>query len=192
MNTINRKRTYSYSTLITFLIYFVTIPLTYAEESGYRLNPGDELEISVWGDKALERQVVVLPDGNITFPLAGRLKVQDLTSTEVEQQLAKRLEKYVPDPLVTVTIKSPSGHRIYLVGKVQTPGAFTMPGPMTVLQALSLGGGLDKFADVDHILIIRKTNGVDEYLKFNYSEVASGKDLKANIVLQAGDVILVP
>ncbi len=174
------------------LACLVSASWVHGEEGAYLLNPGDSLEISVWGDEALNREAVVLPDGNITFPLAGRLKVQNLTSTEVEQLLAERLEKYVPDPVVTVTVTAPSGFRIYLIGKVKTPGAYMMSGPMNVMQALSLGGGLDKFADAGQILIIRQTKGNDLPFKFNYNEVASGKNLEANIVLQAGDIVVVP
>ena len=192
MNSHRTNKAYSLSVLTLLLLWLITATWAYAEEGDYLLNPGDELEISVWGDDALHREAVVLPDGSITFPLAGRLKVENRTSTQVEKLLVKRLTPYVPEPLVTVTIKSPSGHRIYLVGKVETPGAYMMTGPMNVLQALSLGGGMDKFADVAHILIIRKTKGQDQYLKFNYNDVASGKNLEANIVLQAGDVIVVP
>jgi polysaccharide export outer membrane protein len=169
------------------------IPMSYANEVGvYQLNPGDELEIAVWGDDDLQRKVVVLPDGSITFPLIGRLNVRRLTSTEVEKELANRLEHYVPEPQVTVTIISPSGHRIYLVGKVQTPGAYMMSSPMSVIQALSFGGSFGKFADTKNILIIRKDNNQEQYFKFNYSKVASGKSLESNIILQPGDVIVVP
>jgi polysaccharide export outer membrane protein len=163
-----------------------------AAEDPYRLNPGDTLEVSVWGDAALNRQVVVLPDGSITFPLAGKLTVQSLTTTEVEHLLVGRLEKYIPEPVVTVTVTEAGGHRVYLVGKVKAPGVYVMPGPMNVMQALSLGGGLDKFADEDKILIIRQHGGSVRSFRFDYDDVASGKHLEANIVLQAGDVVVVP
>lgn len=192
MKSIFTKITYPFPVLITALVCLVVASWAHGDEGAYLLNPGDELEISVWGDEALHRQVVVLPDGSITFPLAGRLKVKNLTSTAVERLLVGHLEKYVPDPVVTVTVTAPTGHRIYLVGKVKAPGAYTMSGPMNVMQALSLGGGLDKFADEDQILIIRQTGGNVQPLKFDYNEVASGKSLEANIVLQAGDIIVVP
>lgn len=183
---------YSLPVLMTALLCLAAAPWAHGGEGAYQLNTGDELDISVWGDEALHRQVVVLPDGSITFPLAGRLKVQNLTSTEVENLLVGRLEKYVPKPIVTVTVTETAGHRIYLVGKVKAPGAYTMFGSMNVMQALSLGGGLDKFADEDAILIIRQSGESVRSLKFDYNEVASGKSLEDNIVLQAGDVVVVP
>jgi polysaccharide export outer membrane protein len=158
----------------------------------YRLNPGDTLNISVWGEDKLKQDVHVLPDGSITFPLAGKVEVEGLDSTAVEAKLAARLEKYIPDPQVSVVITGTAGNLVYVQGKVLKPGTVPMSGVTTVLQALSLSGGLDKFADKDEIKVVRSKGGTQQILPVHYSDLMSGRDMSTNIQLQAGDTLVVP
>ncbi|MHC8411826.1 polysaccharide biosynthesis/export family protein [Pseudomonas sp. Hz4] len=158
----------------------------------YLLNPGDLLSVSVWGEDKLNKELRVLPDGSITFPLAGKVDVEGLDSTAAEQKIATKLEKFIPDPQVSVVITNPAGNLVYVQGKVVKPGTVPMSGLTTVLQALSLSGGLDKFADKDEIKVVRPNGDKQEILHVNYSELMSGDDMSTNFPLKAGDTLVVP
>lgn len=158
----------------------------------YSLNPGDGLTISVWGEDKLKQDVRVLPDGSITFPLAGKIDVEGLDSTAVEAKIAAKLEKFIPDPQVSVVITSTAGNVVYVQGKVLKPGTVPMSGTTTVLQALSLSGGLDKFADKGEIKVVRVTGTKQQILPVNYGKLMSGEDMSTNILLKAGDTLVVP
>jgi polysaccharide export outer membrane protein len=158
----------------------------------YTLQQGDTLEVSVWGEENLTRQLRVLPDGSVTFPLVGRLEVVGKSSTQVEQQLTKKLAEFIPDAEVTVVITNIEGNSIFILGKVVKPGEIVMPGPISVLQALSIAGGLDKFADRDEIKIIRGKGSNQKIMPVNYKGLIDGKDLSTNYQLKAGDTLLVP
>lgn len=158
----------------------------------YRLKPGDALRISVWGEEALDREVRVLPDGSITFPLVGLIQVSGFTLGEVTNQLVPALADYVPAPEVSVEVLEASGSRFYVVGKVRAPGAKPLDTPLTVVQALAVAGGLDTFADEDGILLLREAGSDDQtVMTVDYQDIARGI-LASNYRLQPGDVLLVP
>ena len=158
----------------------------------YQLHQGDKVLISVWREDTLQREVVVLPDGNITFPLIGRVEVAGLDTTEVARRITAKLKEYLPDPVVTVTISSIDGNRAYVIGKVIRPGSLIISGPTTVLQAISIAGGFDKFADESSIKVIRSKSGGQEIFSVRYKDIISGRDMSSNIQLKAGDTIVVP
>ena len=106
----------------------------------YLLNAGDILDISVWKEEALNKTVAVLPDGSLSFPLAGSLQAKGKSINELELALKKKLEEYITDPVVTVVVASVNGNTVHILGKVQTPGSFVMNQQLTVMQALSLAG----------------------------------------------------
>ena len=158
----------------------------------YRLHQGDKVLISVWREDTLQREVVVLPDGSVTFPLIGRVEVADLSAPEVEQSVTIKLKKYLPDPMVSVVIVGIDGNRAYVTGKVIHPGSLIINGPITVLQAISIVGGLDRFADESGIKVIRAKPEGQEILQVNYKDIISGKNISTNIQLKAGDTLVVP
>jgi polysaccharide export outer membrane protein len=158
----------------------------------YLLQPGDILEISVWKEPDLQREVLVHPDGRISFPLVGSIMAKGRTIQTVNSSIASRLEKYIPDPVVTVNLKQMSGNRIYVVGKVLKPGEFLTNRNVDVMQAIGMAGGLNPFAEGDEILILRRVNGVQQSIPFDYEKVVEGVDLTQNIVLKPGDVVVVP
>jgi polysaccharide export outer membrane protein len=176
--------------ILLLIIPFLIIFDVSAEE--YLLNPGDQLEISVWGEEALQKQVLVLPDGSISFPLIGVLSAAGSTAAQLQQTITKRLKVYIPEAEVTVSVSQPSGYRIYVIGKVTNPGAYQPSGPIDILQALSLAGGLDRFAVKDKIKVLRRSNGRQSAIPFNYDNVIEGKNLESNIILLRGDTVLVP
>lgn len=158
----------------------------------YKLRQGDLIQVSVWGEDKLQKESLVLPDGSITYPLAGRVEVVGLTSVEVEKSIAEKLKPYLPDPQVSVVIANISGYKAHVLGKVLKPGQVFMTGPMTVLDALSVAGGLDKFADRNGIKVLRNTPQGQKALPVNYDQLMRGENLQTNITLNPGDTILVP
>ncbi|MCP4128311.1 MAG: polysaccharide export protein [Gammaproteobacteria bacterium] len=158
----------------------------------YSLQPGDILEISVWKEPDLQREVLVRPDGGISFPLVGNIRAKNNSVQGVNKKLTSRLAKYIPDPVVTVSLKQMLGNRVYVVGKVLKPGEFLVNRNIDVMQALSMAGGLNPFAAGNEIKILRRVNGVQKSIPFRYDGVVDGKDLAQNIVLKPGDVVVVP
>ena len=178
--------------LFTACFMFSGSSLSAESNDGYKLNQGDVLQISVWGEETLQKEVRVLPDGSISFPLAGRVEVANATTPEVEKRITEKLKTYMPDPQVTVVISSIEGNRAYIIGKVLRPGAVLMTGPMTVMQAISQAGGLDRFADSNSIKVLRGPAGAQTVLLVNYDKLIEGQDLNSNVQLNTGDTILVP
>ena len=158
----------------------------------YQLHQGDKVLISVWREETLQKEVVVLPDGSVTFPLIGRVEVAGLSTPEVEQSITAKLKKYFPEPIVTVVIIGTDGNRAYITGKVMRPGPLIISGPTSVLQAISMAGGFDKFADESSIKVIRTKTDGQVILPVNYKDIISGKNITTNIQLQAGDTLVVP
>lgn len=161
-------------------------------DPAYRIGAEDGLEIAVWRDDTLKSTVVVRPDGGISFPLAGDFIVAGMTAAEVRDELVKRLNRFVPDPVVTVTVLRVASYRIYVLGRVNKPGDYAVGRTIDVLQALSLAGGMTPFADEDGIRIIRRIDGRSLAIPFQYSRVRKSNDMSQNIPLQSGDLLLVP
>lgn len=159
----------------------------------YRLNPGDVLQISVWNEDNLEREVLVRPDGGISFPLVGDVAAAARTITDVQEAIRTRLESYVPDAVVTVAVLSVSGNKVYVLGKVARPGEYIMNSKLDVMQALAVAGGVTSFAAENKIQILRRgPSGQQQAIGFRYAEVKDGKSLQTNIILKSGDVVVVP
>ncbi len=180
--------------ILMSLLCLISSGLVLASETSdiYRLRPGDTMMISVWREEALQRQVLVLPDGSITFPLIGRIVVSGLSTPDVERKMIQKLKEYYPDPIVTVVIVGIDGHRAFVTGKVMHPGALIVNGPISVLQAISLSGGFDRFADENGIKLVRTSDKGQEILNVNYKDIISGKNMDTNFLLQAGDTLVVP
>ena len=162
------------------------------DQSKYLLGPEDAIEISVWKEPDLTKQLVVRPDGKITYPLIGEVQASGRTVKQLQEEIAKRLEKYVTDAHVTVILLKAQNYKIYVTGKVNRPGEFVVGKPVNVLQAISMAGGLTPFASPGSIVILRTVHGKQEVMYFNYKEVAGGQFLEQNRTLMPGDVVVVP
>jgi Periplasmic protein involved in polysaccharide export len=158
----------------------------------YVIGPGDILNISAWKNEDLTRQVTVLPDGTFSFPLIGAVKASGKTANQLKNELEKKITPYSPEPTISVMVAEVNGNIVYVIGRTNRPGMFPLHTDVTVLQALSMAGGLTPFADKDSIKIIRTTGANTQVFKFDYDKVSNGKKLEQNIVLQRGDVIVVP
>lgn len=158
----------------------------------YRLQPGDILTVSVWKETELQSEVLVRPDGGISFALAGDLQAAGRSVEELRSELEARIRKLVPDAVVTVATKVIAGYRVYVIGKVARPGDFAINRPTDVMQALSLAGGVTPFANADAIRILRREGSKVNAIAFRYSDVESGRHLQQDIILQGGDTVVVP
>jgi polysaccharide export outer membrane protein len=164
------------------------------------LQPGDTIQISVWQDPKLDRQVVVGPDGMIAFPLAGHIKVEGITTQALENLLRARLQKNYTEKLdVTVALASvnqsdaaESKPRIYISGEILKPGPYPAKPAVTVAQAISLAGGLSPFAASRRIQVHRMVDGTDTVLVFDYKAFQAGTQQTENFMLKPGDIIIVP
>jgi len=158
----------------------------------YQIGAGDVLSISVWKEEDMQLEVLVRPDGGITFPLAGEIQAGGLTTKALTEVLAEKLKRYIPRPNVTVSVLRSESNKIYVIGKVNRPGEFIATGRLDVLQALTKAGGITPFADADEIKIIRRTETGMSVKTFDYDDVIRGKRLHMNIILKAGDTVVVP
>jgi polysaccharide export outer membrane protein len=165
---------------------------TAAAEPSYLLGPEDVLKVSVWKDEQLTQETVVRPDGMITFPLIGDVAAAGHTADDVRYEIAKRLSKYLPSPTVTVAVLKVLSNRVYVLGRVNKPGEYLVGHYTDVLQALSMAGGLTPYAAENDIKIMRRNGGEEQVFRFRYGDMHKEKDLKQNIILQRGDVVMVP
>lgn len=158
----------------------------------YRIQPGDVLMVSVWKEQDMLSEVLVRPDGGLSFPLAGEIDAAGRTVEEIRQAIDERLQKYIPNAVVTVAVKLIGGNRVYVIGKVNRPGEFSFTRQIDVMQALSLAGGTTSFAALNDIRILRREHGKQRSIEFRYADVESGRRLEQNILLQSGDTVVVP
>ena len=174
---------------ILFLVVFSHFS---ALASEFTIGPGDVLDISVWRDESLSRTVTVPPDGIIAFPLIGDVDTNGMTVADLRAAISTRLEDYIQDVVVTVVLAEINSLNVYVIGKVNKPGAFSTIVETTVMQVLAMAGGLNPFASEKRIHILRKTPDGIQKIPFNYKEVLKGENLEQNIILQRGDVVVVP
>ena len=160
--------------------------------AGYELQPGDVLTVSVWKDADLTGDVLIRPDGGITLPLIGDIQAAGHTVEQIRAEIDRRLGKFVPDAVVTVTVKEALGDLIFVIGKVNRPGQYPLERRIDVMQALSLAGGMTPFASGNSIKVLRRQNGKQIAIPFRYGQVEHGRDLGQNILLHPGDTVVVP
>jgi len=156
------------------------------------IKANDILEIFVWKEPDLTRNVLVRPDGYISFPLVQDLRASGMKPSQLKASLEEKLREYLTEPNVTVIVDQIRHYRIYVTGKVQAPSSFILEKPITVLQAISLAGGLQEFAKESDVKIVRSTSQGYSYLDFDYKEIIRGRNVDQNIYLESGDVVVVP
>lgn len=167
----------------------------YAENAGpddYLIQAGDVLNISVWHEPDLNLDVAVRPDGFISVPLIGDVKAAGKSIALLRAEVSSRLQVLMPDTAVNVSTKQLLGYKIYVIGKVNRPGEYLLNRDADVMQALSMAAGVAKFAATDRIRVLRRGSDGQQAIPFNYDEVEQGLGLEQNIVLRAGDVVVVP
>lgn len=177
------------------LVLFGAMALSFgAAGDSYEINPGDLLRVDVWNEEGLSREVMVRPDGMISLPMAGEIATKEASPTDVATKISKALTQYMRDePRVVVSLVNVDGNKIYVIGKVASPGQYVVGSDTDVMQALALAGGLNAFAAENDIRILRRlSNGQQVAYPFSYSRVKDGKDLDSNIILKSRDLVVVP
>jgi polysaccharide export outer membrane protein len=161
-------------------------------DADYKIGPQDVLRIDVWKEPELSRVTPVRPDGKISLPLINDLQASGLTAMQLAGVINVELRKYITNPQVTVSVTEINSRRVYVTGEVAHAGAFPLLPNMTVLQGLSSAGGFTQFARIKNIYVLRMEDGKQVKHPFNYKDVVNGKKTEENILLQPGDVIVVP
>jgi polysaccharide biosynthesis/export protein len=158
----------------------------------YRIGPGDVLQLFVWREAELTREVTVRMDGVVTVPLLGDVAAAGRSPQQLAAHLQSMLARYLEAPNVTVSVSQANSARIYVLGMVSKPGVYPLTQPTTVLQALALAGGFKEFAKTGGIVIIREAEGSPSAIPVNYKGIEAGRDLAQNILLLSGDTVVVP
>ena len=163
-------------------------------KNDYIIGPEDVIEVSVWKSPDLSTTIMVRPDGMISLPLIGDIQASSHTAQELKEEIAQKLTEYKQDPIVSIIVKEANSQAIYVTGEVARPGKYPLRSETTIVQAITLAGGFTQWADKDQIVIIRKSPMNPEGNRFTlkYSDIVSGKNMKANILLKAGDTVIIP
>jgi polysaccharide export outer membrane protein len=169
-----------------------TAPAGVATPADFVIGPNDVLTVVFWRDKDMSGDVGVRPDGKISLPLLNDVQAAGLTPEQLRQALTAAAAKYVEDPSITVVVKEINSRRVFITGQVARPGPYALTGPTTVLQLISMAGGVAEYAHSKNITIMRTENGKPVSFRFNYKEVINRKNLKQNIELKPGDTVIVP
>ena len=159
---------------------------------GYVIGPDDVLQVLYWREKEVSAEVVVRPDGMISLPLLNDVKAAGLTPEQLRDAVNEAAKKFFEDPSVTINIKAINSRKVFITGSVAKPGPYPLFAPTTVLQLISMAGGLTEFAKQKDISVMRTENGKQLRFPFNYKDVAKGKNLTQNIELKPGDTVIVP
>ena len=159
---------------------------------GYLIGTDDVLSIMYWKDKDMSADAQVRPDGRIALPLINEVQAAGLTPEQLREKITEESKKYMEDASITVVVRQINSRRAFITGEVNKPGPYPLTSATTVLQLISLAGGLREYADSKKIVIMRTVNGKQTSLKFNYKDVVSGKNLTQNIELKPGDTVVVP
>ena len=159
----------------------------------YQIGLQDVLSVMVWKEPELSvKEVVVRSDGKISLPLINDIQASGLTTKQLREQIAGRLQDFVAAPNVAVTVVKSLSRSVTVMGQVGKPGAYLLGAPMTVLDVLARAGGLTEMAKTKSIKIVRTEDGKTVQYSFNYKDVIKGKTFQQNITLKSGDIILVP
>lgn len=194
----SKLRNSAISVALLFASQMSSPALAQAAPDAYRINPGDEVEVLVWGDERLQRVVRVLPDGTFAFPLVGQVAAAGKLPGDLEKVISAGLKaQYRGEvPSVTVSVKSPSGFQFSVIGKVKSPGAFTPGRYVNALEALSIAGGPSEFAQTGNIRIIRKVGNQLRVIPVRIVNVLRGDTSRLSgeeiPLIVSGDTLVVP
>jgi polysaccharide export outer membrane protein len=158
----------------------------------YIIGLGDVLEVFVWRNEQLSRNVVVRPDGKISLPLIQDIQAEGLTVVRLKEELTRRFGEHLDDPKVTIIVGEVNSYKVSVLGRVVRPGVYPITGNTTLIEVISAAGGFTEWANKRKITVITHQEGKEKKITVNYKKVASGKDPSQNIILKRGDTIIVP
>ena len=183
------RRKWDY-TLMVFLLFFSLFAFCYGED--YRIGAEDVIEVAVWKEPDFSREVLVRPDGKISLPVIGDIQAEGLTPEALTKDLQEAFAKYVKTPKVSVIVSAINSRKIYVLGRVRTPGVFPLRSEMTLLQAIAIAGGFSEWAKKGDIILLRKAEKGDQRIEVDLKNVIQGKEGGEDVPLQPGDKIIVP
>ncbi len=167
--------------------------LARVEDSSYKISGGDILQVITWREPDFSREeILVRTDGKITLPLLDDIQAAGLTPLELKKDIQKKLKKFVGNPVVTVTVRSPARQKFYILGEVARTGEYDLIKDLTVLQAFALAGGFTEWASKKEIILLRREDGKEKIIRINYKNIIKGKDFSQNVRIKANDTIIVP
>ena len=178
--------------VVMTIVWLVCAQNVYAQQAAYAVKPGDILEISVWKEPDLQREILVRPDGAFSFPLVGEVDARNKSVLELNKIVSDRLARYIADAVVTISVKQINGNKIYVLGQVNKPGEFIVNPSVNIMQALSMAGGMTPFAATNDIIVLRGQGKAQNAMAFRYADVIRGRNLDTNIELLSGDIVVVP
>ena len=163
-----------------------------ADSDQYIIGPEDVLDIHVWREDALSRTISVRMDGKISLPLIDEIRAAGLSPLQLKEAITQRLKELIENPIVTVIVKEVNSHKVYITGNVKNPGIYKIRSETSIVQLISIAGGVADWASTQKIVIIRKENGKERVITVNYKKIIKGEDLSSNLILKPGDTIIVP
>ena len=163
-----------------------------ADSENYIIGAEDILYIHIWKEENLSRTVPVRRDGIISLPLVDEIKAEGLTPLQLKEILAQRFKEFIGDPNITVMVMEANSFKIYVSGQIRNPGVYRLRSETSLLQIIPMVGGFTDWANQKKILIIRKEGGKEKRITVNYKKILKGEDPGSNIILKAGDTIIVP
>ncbi|HEY1482194.1 MAG TPA: polysaccharide biosynthesis/export family protein [Candidatus Acidoferrum sp.] len=169
-----------------------TVAPTSVVGDDYKIGPQDVVQIDVWKEPEITRVIPVRPDGKISLPLLNDVQAAGFTAMQLAGNIRDGLTKFITSPQVTVTVTQINSRRVFVTGEVARSGALPLLPNMTVLEAIASCGGFTQFAREKAIYVLRVENGKQAKIPFNYRDVVKGHHPEQNILLQPGDVIVVP
>jgi polysaccharide export outer membrane protein len=206
----NEMRKIIHIAIIVALILWVGIPIVYSQEDKegpekkkpqaqwmpvsetYVIGPEDVISIYVWKEEAFSRTVPVRMDGKISLPLIDDVQAAGYTAGQLKEVLTSKLKEFVENPNVSVMIVEANSFKVFISGQVRSPGVYRLRSETSLLQFIPMVGGFTDWANQKKILVIRREGGREKRLTINYKKIVSGQDPDANIMLKAGDTIIVP
>ncbi len=178
--------------LLGFLCGYLGAAQAQQAQQAYQVQSGDVLEISVWKEPDLQRQVLIRPDGAFSFPLVGEVDARGKSVAELDKIVSEGLARYISDAVVTISVQEIKGNKVYVIGQVNNPGEFVVNPSVNIMQALSMAGGTTPFAATNDIVVLRGQGKEQTAMAFHYNNVVRGRNLETNIQLISGDVVVVP
>jgi polysaccharide export outer membrane protein len=158
----------------------------------YRLGPGDQIQVNVWGEEALTRLVTVRPDGKLSLPLVSEVDAMGKTVPQLQQTITDRLTRVVQDPHVSVLLVAPVSYKIYVLGQVAKPGLYQLNSPTSLLQAIAIAGGVTEFAAANRTVIHRRHGEQRRDIRVRLARMLDGGAVDQDVMLEADDVVVVP
>ena len=162
------------------------------QKRDYLIGEGDVLYISVWENPDLNQEVIVRPDGKISFPLIDEVMAQGETISGLDKEITTRLKEYIRIPDVSISLKRMGGSKVVILGQVESPGVYNLTGRRTILEAISLAGGLTPDSVASSVIVIKGTLSNPKAQRISLNKAIHNPSSKQNIVLESEDVVFVP